>query len=153
MLPATAINLLSGSAKGLEVKLRTRLDSPDELVRITAARVLAGIGDKECLPALKKGMQTWRWKEYLPLLMLLTEPGWLKIMDDIRLKDPAEGATVKTLVEEIASSLKDKGIDVRPELPEEVLNRRLARYPMKSLAGYGVGWISVFAQGTHCFFD
>jgi len=151
-IQASAVYYLGSWPAGIEDRLRKMLDSPHEAVADAAARVMSRLGDKACLPHLRKKLGTHQWREFLPVFVGIAEPEWSKVLNGIVFKLPDQNPTGESVVEGIRANLKDKGIELRVELAPESLKRGVGPI-LQSGVGFGIGWIRTMIMGSDYFFD
>jgi HEAT repeat protein len=146
-----ALQRLSWRAKGLEEQIRRFLESKDDYTVLVATRALAGLGDRSCLPAIRKGLNSRRFSDYLPCFISLVEPSWTPVLA-CTFRIPAKDPKVKDVVEGVREALKDRRIEVRYELPENKLEQKI-NVPGVSEKGWPLGWVRSMITGSGYFFD
>ena len=157
MIQMVAIDLLFPIGKGLEPRFREKLESPDASVRMAAARTLAGLGDKGSLPVLKQlllkhSLSDTNWNHIVISMYLLVEPDCLKRLNELRLFDPGEDDTLALMLERLRAPLKEKGLDLKIDLPANILEHEMGKpayfHPESYLFGSIVSWMG--GMGWFC---
>ena len=129
--------------KGAEEKIRPKLQSKEEWIWSAAAFALARMGDEACVPVLINALESERGWNELGYLALFAHPRQYEVLESARVADPGtREVSVGALIDRIAESLRDRGLEVQEQLPKAHEERRvLWRTPGDAALRHVLYWI------------